>query len=125
MQHHIERAFGELNVSEFCRMDGRHHLAVRIEWGFTLSGLLISGFFVMGTGMHERYILPAIMLLLLGAAFSDSRRQFAAASLFSISAIFNIYFVYVYKSYVADAGITIPVSILCIAAFLYTLYAIL
>ncbi len=76
-------------------------LALVVLWGvwrdasashlFLAAGLLAVGFFVVGTMEHERYLVPAIALLLLASVFRLTLRWYYAAV--QVTAFLNLAFV--------------------------------
>ncbi|MFT8871694.1 MAG: glycosyltransferase 87 family protein [Sporolactobacillus sp.] len=56
--------------------------------------LQISGVFTFSSGMHERYLFPAIALALLAALYARHRLYFALASALSLTTFMNIFIVY-------------------------------
>ena len=90
---------------------------------YLTAGVLYMLMFTLAHNMHERYLLPAAVLMLFAAVQSDSRRMtISSMALFAVS-FFNIYVTYIFKTvYIYDIVFTLGcISTLCAAA--YTLYA--
>ena len=58
------------------------------------SGLLILAFFLFATRMHERYLLPGLVFLLVSAGMYRSRFLYLSYFVFSLIHFFNLYWVY-------------------------------
>ena len=63
---------------------------------YSMTALATLGFFFLPTRVHERYLYPALVFLILTAAIYKSRLLFYSAALLSILHFLNLYYVYVY-----------------------------
>lgn len=63
---------------------------------YALVALATLAFFFLPTRVHERYLYPAIIFLVLSAALLKSRLIFLLTSLLSIVHFLNLYYVYIY-----------------------------
>lgn len=63
---------------------------------FTLAALATLGFFFLPTKVHERYLYPAIVFLILATAYFKSRLLLVLTGLLSLLYLLNLYYVYVY-----------------------------
>ncbi len=90
-------------------------LAGRSSWpqarqrlgAFFAAGLLVFGFFMLATEMHERYVLPALAFLALPAALS-SRRHLLAYLMLSGAVLLNLLRVLPFAPAVLRAFVQIP-----------------
>lgn len=91
------------------------------KYVFLLGGLYLSSIFMLSHSMHERYLFPAVILLLFAAIIHNSRRLLSCYSALTAAAFLNIYLVLVFD----QASCNIPYialaicSILSIAAFVW------
>ncbi|MDL2235014.1 glycosyltransferase family 39 protein [Christensenellaceae bacterium OttesenSCG-928-L17] len=90
-------------------------------------GVLFASLFAWGPYMHERYLFPALLLLLLAAVEYDDRRLMACFFWFSISLLFNVLcaFYIVDFPYYRDAtyqALTTLGSLLTVAGHGYLMY---
>lgn len=63
---------------------------------YTLATLATLGFFFLPTRVHERYLYPAIVFLILFAIIYKSRLLVALTGILSLLHLLNLYYVYVY-----------------------------
>lgn len=63
---------------------------------YALATLATLGFFFLPTKVHERYLYPAIIFLILLASIYKSKALLILTSLLSFLHLFNLYYVYVY-----------------------------
>lgn len=63
---------------------------------YTLSTLSALGFFFLLTRMHERYLYPSLVFLILMAVINKSRILLALSAALSIIHFLNLYYVYIY-----------------------------
>ena len=63
---------------------------------YTLATLATLGFFFLPTRVHERYLYPAIVFLILITAYLRSRLLLILAGILSLLHLLNLYYVYVY-----------------------------
>lgn len=63
---------------------------------YTTSALAAMGFFFLPTRVHERYLHPAIVFLILTATFLKSRLLIILTGILSLLHLLNLYYVYVY-----------------------------
>ena len=92
---------------------------------FLLAALLVAGIFTLGHQMHERYILPAVVLLLFAAAVYNSRRVLLSAVYYSALAFLNIFIVYIFKADPVYTVVYQVVSILSLGAFVCLVFVVL
>jgi len=95
---------------------------------FVAAAFIVAGVFLFGHNMHERYILPATVLLIFAAIAADSRRLLYISGGFSALAFVNIYVVYIYKAtWVNKAAeiITAVLMLLVFAALVWTMIRML
>lgn len=95
---------------------------------FSVGALYLSSIFMFAHQMHERYIYPAVILLLFAAIIYNSRKIFASYLALSATSFLNIYTVLVYN--MADSGaiddaLTRFLSLLNLAAFIWTAYCVI
>lgn len=63
---------------------------------YATSALAAMGFFFLPTRVHERYLYPAIVFLVLTATFLKSRLLIVLTGVLSLLHLLNLYYVYVY-----------------------------
>lgn len=63
---------------------------------YATSALAVMGFFFLPTRIHERYLYPAIVFLILTASFLKSRLLIILTGILSLLHLLNLYYVYVY-----------------------------
>lgn len=93
---------------------------VKVAWAVAL--LLISGVFTLATGMHERYLFPALALSLFSFIYLGDKRFIFMAGGFSVSIFLNTYTVLfaTIKGVHSVAGAGIPAFTAVLNLFLLT-----
>lgn len=66
---------------------------------YNLAALAVLGFFFLPTRVHERYLLPAIIFLILTAAIKKSKLLVGLIVVLSILHFLNLYYVYIYYNF--------------------------
>lgn len=66
---------------------------------YSLATLAILGFFFLPTRVHERYLFPAIVFLVLAATTIKSKSLILLTIILSLLHFFNLYYVYIYYNY--------------------------
>lgn len=84
---------------------------------FLLSAFVVISVFVLGHEMHERYILPGIVFLLIAAMQKDSRKLTFLGMLLSILAFLNIQIVLLYGADAIDTLVVIILSAMTVVAY--------
>lgn len=100
------------------RAEGKKHI-------FSISGLYLALICLFAHNMHERYIYPAVVLLLIGAFLQDSRRLFFSAAALGALLFANMEIVLAFRQELIYPWITRLFSLLAVFAGLYALYAVL
>lgn len=100
------------------RYDAKKHI-------FTLSGLYLTLICLFAHNMHERYIYPAVVLLLIAAFLQDSRRLLLSASALGALLFANMEIVLAFRQELISPWITCLFSILFVLAGIYTVYAVI
>ena len=109
-------AFG-LGLAVHARARGREGLLMA-------AAITLQGIFCLGVKMHERYIVPALVLLLFCALRSGDWRLYASYALASAASAANIGAVLAYEHLVAPhLWLGMLVALVQLAAFALTLYA--
>lgn len=94
---------------------------------FYAAALLISGIFVMGSKMHERYLFPAIALMFLAYIHKRDKRILISTCALSVLHFGNVYYVYLMHQkgivhlFPPDIAVSL-ISFLTTIAFLYAVY---
>lgn len=83
------------------------------------------GIFFLGHGMHERYILPSIVFLMIAAIEYGSRRLLLSSVLLQSVSFLNVYYVLIYKATWIPDYVIIPIGIAYALYFIYSMYSIL
>lgn len=94
---------------------------------FLSSAVLIGGIFAFGHYMHERYLFPAVLFLLVAALFYNDRRLLAAFAGVTVSMLYNaigafLIIDYPDARYVSYPGFMKVGAIITLAAFIYLAY---
>ncbi len=95
---------------------------------FYAAALVITGVFLFGTKMHERYLFPAIPLLLFAYAYKKDKRILLSAFFVSLLHFINVGYVYANSLrgvlyYPQQDALPVIFSFLHLLAFLYMVYA--
>ncbi|MEG0356118.1 MAG: glycosyltransferase family 39 protein [Christensenellaceae bacterium] len=91
---------------------------------FGLAAFLSMGVFALGHGMHERYIFPVPILLILAYIFTKDKRLIFCACLTFISLLINECTVLFFYQVYIPLAFTIAASALNMIIFIYTGYVI-
>lgn len=97
---------------------------------FIAGACMMTAIFTFSVRMHERYLFPAMLLLVIAFAMRPAKRMFLAYGALSVVHFLNVAFVYMigpeYKGY---TGSTMPefviMSVLQVIVFAYLLYVVL
>lgn len=93
---------------------------------FIISGGYLASVFMLAHSMHERYIYPAIILLLFAAVMHNSRRLFTCASALCATSFINIYVSYIYgraETFI-PTELTVAFSAAAVAVFIWLIITI-
>ena len=63
---------------------------------YTVSALATMGFFFLPTRVHERYLYPALVFLIITATYLKSRLLMVLTGILSLLHLLNLYYVYIY-----------------------------
>ena len=90
--------------------------------------VLFAALFTLGPYMHERYLFPALLPLLLAAVQYDDKRLFGAFLAFSTSLLFNTLCAFYIVDFPSARGVvyqtfTLVGSLMTVSGFAYFLYA--
>lgn len=91
---------------------------------FPLSALMFAAIYMLGHNMHERYILPAIVLMVVAAVLANSRRMMIAATAFAGMAFVNVYVVLIFGANWIWDGLVTAFSLLYLLAFAWLIYTV-
>ncbi|KUJ31286.1 hypothetical protein AR437_04510 [Christensenella hongkongensis] len=94
------------------------------EFLFALTAFLLMGVFALGHGMHERYLFPVPVLLLLAFIFMKDKRLIWCTVLTFISLLLNQSLSLYYYQVMMPMAWTVAVSAVNMAIFIYTGYVI-
>jgi Gpi18-like mannosyltransferase len=93
------------------------------EFAFAAALVQISGVFTFSTGMHERYLFPALVLAILSYVYLKDKRFFVLFLGYSITIYGNIYYILFGKSGIMNSNshsmLSDGISLLNIILFIY------
>ncbi len=89
------QAWGYILLSSYWIILGYFYFKKKLSI-YALATLATLGFFFLPTRVHERYLYPAIIFLILLAAYLKSRLLLVLTGALSMLHLFNLYYVYVY-----------------------------
>ena len=106
---------------------GRKSRAGRDAALYLAGAVLIAGVFTLGHYMHERYLIPALMLLMMAYLCCRDRRVLVAYGALSVSALLNVLaaMYIINRTYARGAGyelVTFLGSLIEVASFAYLAY---
>ncbi|MBR3305019.1 MAG: glycosyltransferase family 39 protein [Christensenellaceae bacterium] len=86
------------------------------------SAFIYLGIFMLGHGMHERYVLPSVVLFLMAAVRYDSRKFVSVSALLQSVSFINVYYVLIYRGTWIPEEIVKPFSLIYLTAFIFMLF---
>ncbi len=91
---------------------------------FTAAAFLMASVFTFTPNMHERYLVPTVVLLLFSYIFENNKRYLIAYSAFSVTSLLNIANIYILNtSYLSPKDpIVIIISLLHTISFFYLVF---
>lgn len=94
------------------------------SWIFTFSGLYLMLICLLAHNMHERYLFPAVVFLVIAAFMQDDRRLLFSAVSLGALLYANMEIVLAFRQELIYPWVTRLFSILFLAAGAYTVYAV-
>ncbi|MFX3631645.1 MAG: phospholipid carrier-dependent glycosyltransferase [Candidatus Pristimantibacillus sp.] len=107
----------------FLSLRGKHKQD--LSKSFFIGLVLIAIVFLLGTKMHERYLFPAILLLVFAYIQAQDRRILHLLLGFSVTLFINVGYALAFSSFTTDIpadGIVLLTSIINLGLLIYTLY---
>ena len=94
---------------------------------FFLGAFIVISMFLLSVRMHERYMFPALALLMLTFVYKPRKKMFLLYILFSIAHFYNVshaLFFYDYQNFSSKAIIPIVISMGTVVVYLYLIYVV-